>query len=100
MKPTFTLVLVRVKLGLDLELGPDLLPAIRGGCFLISTRCLVHSLAIVEAIVLLVAIGKVAVLEVVVAIVATTSDAIVIVASASLTVVDVKVHLSTKVSTL
>ena len=55
------------------------------------TRCLVHSLAIVEAMcVLLVAVGKVAVLEVVIAKVATTSDAIVIVASALLKVVDVK----------
>ena len=62
------------------------------------TRCLVHSLAVVEAMcVLLVADGTVAVLEVVVVKVATTSDAIVIVASASLTVVDIKVHLSTKV---
>ena len=50
------------------------------GCF---TRCLVHSLAMVEAIVLLVAVGKVAVLKVVIAIVATTSDAVIIVASAS-----------------
>ena len=49
---------------------------------------------------LLVAVGKVGVLEVVVAIVFITSDAVVIVASASLTVVDIKVHLSTKVSTL
>ena len=38
---------------------------IRSGCFLICTRCLVHSLAVVEAIVLLVAVDKVAVLEVV-----------------------------------
>ena len=60
-------------------------------CFLISTRCLVHSLAIVEVLAfLLVAVGKVAVLEVVVAIVATTSDAVVIVASALLKVVNVK----------
>ena len=47
-------------------------------------------MAIVEAIVLLVAVSKVAVLEVVVAIVTTTSNAVVIVASASLTVVDIK----------
>ena len=47
-------------------------------------------MAIIEAIVLLVAVRKVAVLEVVVAIVATTSDAVVIVASALLKVVDVK----------
>ena len=32
---------------------------------MICTRCLVHSLAVVEATVLLVAVGKVAVLEVV-----------------------------------
>ena len=51
---------------------------------------LIHSLAVIEVIVLLVAIGKVAVLEVVVAKVATTSDAIIIVASALLKVVDVK----------
>ena len=62
----------------------------RSGCFLISTRCLVHSLAVVEVTIFLVAVDKVAVLEVVVAIVATTSDAVIIVASTSLTVVDVK----------
>ena len=45
---------------------------------MICTQCLVHSLAVVEAIVLLVAVGKVAVLEVVDAIVATTSDALVV----------------------
>ena len=50
--------------------------------------------------VLLVAISKVAVLEDVVAKVATTSDAIVMLTSASFTVADVKVHLSTKVSTV
>ena len=49
-------------------------------------------MAVIEAIVLLVAVGKVAVLEVVVARVATTSDAIVIVASALLKVVDFKAH--------
>ena len=65
--------------GLDPELGPDLLPAIGGGgCFSICTQCLVHSLAVVEVLVfLLVAVGKVAVLEVVVAIVAYTSVAFV-----------------------
>ena len=47
-------------------------------------------MAVIEATVLLVAVGKVAVLEVVIAIVATTSDAVVIVASALLKVVDVK----------
>ena len=47
-------------------------------------------MAVVEATVLLVAVGNVAVLEVIVAKVATTSDAVVIVASPSLTVVDVK----------
>ena len=46
-----------------------------------STRCLVHSLAVVEATLFLVAIGKVAVLEDVVAIVFITRDAVVIVAS-------------------
>ena len=46
-------------------------------------------MAVVEAIVLLVAVGKVAVLEVVVAKVASTSVAVDIVAPASLTVVDV-----------
>ena len=64
------------------------------------TRCLVHSLAVVEAMcVLLVAIGKVAVLEDVVAIVASTSVAVVIVASL-LKMVHVKAHLYSKVSTL
>ena len=53
------------------------------------TRCLVHSLAVVEATVLLVAVGMVAVLEDVVAKVASTSIAVVIVAS-FLEVVDVK----------
>ena len=62
--------------------------------------CLVHSLAVVEVIVLLVAVGTVAVLEVFVNKVASTSDAVVIVAPASFTVVDVKVYLSTKVSSL
>ena len=57
---------------------------------MICTRCLTHSLAVVEAIVLLVAVGKVAVLEGVIARVASTSDAMVIVASALLKVVDVK----------
>ena len=57
---------------------------------MISTRCLVHSLAVVEVTVFLVAIGKVAVLEVVVAKVTSTSVAILIVASL-LEVVDVKV---------
>ena len=57
---------------------------------MICTRCLVHSLAVVEVIVLLVAVGTVAVLECVVAKVATTSDAVVIVAPA-LDVVNVKV---------
>ena len=47
-------------------------------------------MALVEAIVLLVAVGKVAVLEVVVAKVATTSDAVIIVASTLLKVVDVE----------
>ena len=47
-------------------------------------------MAVVEATVLLVAVGKVAVLEVVVAKVATTSDAVVIVASALLKVVDIE----------
>ena len=47
-------------------------------------------MAIVEATVLLVAVGKVAVLEVVVAKVATTSDAVVIVAPTLLKVGDVK----------
>ena len=57
------------------------------------TRCLVHSLAVVEAMcVLLVAVGKVEVLEDVVGKVATTSDAVVIVASASLMVVDIEVE--------
>ena len=56
-------------------------------------------MAVIEAIVLLVAVGKVAVLEVVVAKVAFTSIAIVIVASL-LKVVDVKQHLYSKVSTL
>ena len=50
--------------------------------------------------VLLVAVGTVAVLEVVAVKVATTSDAVVMLTSASFTVADVKVHLSTKVSTL
>ena len=65
LEPTLSPVLLWVKMGLGLELRPDLLPKIRGGCFLICTWCLVHSLAVIEAIVLLVAIGKVAVLEVV-----------------------------------
>ena len=52
--------------------------------------CLVHSLAVVDVIVLLVAVGTVAVLEVVIDKVATTSDAVVIVASALLKVVDVE----------
>ena len=76
--------------GLHPELGPDLLPVIDSGCFLVCTRCLVHSLAFVEAIVLLVAVGKVAVLEVVVAKVGSTSVAVVIVAT-TLEVVNVKV---------
>ena len=63
-----------------------------GRCFSISTRCFVHSLAVVEVIVFLVAVGKVAVLEVVVVKVASTSVAVVEVATA-LEVVDVKVAL-------
>ena len=63
LEPSLSPVLVWVKMGLGLELRPDLMPAIRGGCFLICTRCLVHSLAVVEVIVLLVAVGTVAVLE-------------------------------------
>ena len=54
------------------------------------TRCLVHSLAVVEAMcVLLVAVGIVAVLDVVIAIVATTSVAVVML-TRLLNVVDVK----------
>ena len=88
--PSFAPVLV-VVVGLDPELRPDLLPATRGGCFLILHPVLDHSLAVVEAMcILLVAIGKVAVLEVVIAKVASTSVAVVIVASL-LEVVDVKV---------
>ena len=56
---------------------------------MICTRCLVHSLAVVEVTLFLMAVGKVAVLEVVVAKVASTSVAFVIVASL-LKVVDVK----------
>ena len=77
LEPTLSPVLVWVKMGLGLELRPDLLPAIRGGCFLICTRCLVHSLAVVEATLFLVAVGKVAVLEDVIAKVANTSVAFV-----------------------
>ena len=76
-------------MGLDLELRPDLMPATHSGCFLICTQCLVHSLAVVEATVLLVAIGKVAVLEVVNVKVVSTSDAVVIVATAP-AVVDIE----------
>ena len=50
--------------------------------------------------VLLVAVGTVAVLEDVIAKVANTSNAVVMLTSTSFTVADVKVHLSTKVSTL
>ena len=57
---------------------------------MVSTRFLVHNLAIIEVTVFLVAVGKVAVLEVVDAKVATTSDAVILVASAPLKVVDVK----------
>ena len=57
--PSFAPVLVWVKLGLDLKLRPDLLPVIRSGCFLICTRCLDHSLAVVEVTDFLVAVGKV-----------------------------------------
>ena len=50
---------------------------------MICTRCLVHSLAVVEVTFFLVAIGKVAVLKVVIAKVASTREvAVVIVATA------------------
>ena len=63
------------------------MPVIRSGCFLICTRCLIHSLAVIEATVLLVAVGKVAVLEVDNVKVAFTSVAVVIVTASE--VVDV-----------
>ena len=70
------------------------MPATRSGCFSICTRCLVHSLAVVEAIVLLVAVGKVAVLEVVFAIVFITSIAVVTVATPEVVDVEVEVLLA------
>ena len=76
---------------MGIKLGPDLLPAMSSGCFLICTRCLVHSLAVVEATVLLVAVGKVAVLEVVFAKVASTNVAIIIVATPEVDDVEVDV---------
>ena len=88
-----------VVVGLDPELGPDLLPVVHSGCFLVCTRCLVHSLAIVEVTVFLVAVGKVAVLEVVVAKVESTRDAIIIVATPP-EVVDVKVNSSSQLTSL
>ena len=57
---------------------------------MICTWCLVHSLAVVEATVLPVAVSKVAVLEVVFAKVASTSIAVVI--AATPVVVDIEVE--------
>ena len=80
--------------GLDLELRPDLLPV---GA---SPGVLYTPWPWLRQCVLPVAVGTVAILESVLGKVATTSDAIVMLTSASFTVADVKVHLSTKVSTL
>ena len=66
-------------------------------CFSISTRCLVHSLAVVEVTVFLVAIGKVAVLDVVVAKVASTSEVAIVIVATAPEVVDVKVAVFPKV---
>ena len=95
LEPSLSPVLVWVKMGLGLELRPDLLPAICGGCFLICTRCLVHSLAVVEAMcVLLVDVGTVAVLEVDNVRVAFTSVAVVIVTTSEVVDVEVEVLLA------